>query len=228
MARTATAMPFDDAIEDVIVAEVASLREAASLLVLGLDGVAPDARVWPRLETELRPAVAVAVHPAAPRTDRRARVAYAVATLGLASAAVFTVLWLDARGEAMVARNWGEQLIRASAQRVAPLRSPDVTFATFRGRDGGAAQIIAEDGGRRWMVIAVDLPPVPAHDYQLWFVPEEGSPVPAGLLRQAPDGSWDVTAVVPQGLPRVRPAISLEPAGGSVIPTTVKMVGDMI
>ncbi len=220
-------MPFDDAIEDVIVAEVASLREAASLLVLGLDGVAPDARVWPRLETALLPAVAT-VRPEAPRSDRRPRVAYAIATLGLASAAVFTVLWLEAREDALVARNWGEQLIRASAQRVAPLRSPDVTFATFRGRDGGAAQIIAEDGGRRWVVIAVDLPPVPAHDYQLWFVPEEGSPVPAGLLRQAPDGSWDANATVPQGLLRVRPAISLEPAGGSVIPTTVKMVGDMI
>lgn len=221
-------MPFDDAIEDVIVAEVASLREAASLLVLGLDGVAPDARVWPRLETALLPLVELPPPARPERALGASRRAYAIATLGLASAAVFTVLWLEARAEAAGARDRGEALVRASAQRVAPLRSPDVTFSTFRGRDGGAAQIIAEDGGRRWVVIAVDLPPVPAHDYQLWFVPDEGSPVPAGLLRQAPDGSWDANATVPQGLPRVRPAISLEPAGGSVIPTTVKMVGDMI
>lgn len=219
---------FDDAIEDVIVAEVRSLREAASLLVLGLDAVAPDAQVWPRLEGAL-----VAPPRAAPPADqgaavRRARVAYAVATLGLASAAALTVLWLDAREEAITAGDRSAQLVDRSAQRVAPLRSRDVTFSTFRGRDGGAAQIIAEDGGRRWMVIAVDLPPVESHVYQLWFVPDDGVPIPAGIMNPAPDGSLDITATVPKGLGRVRPAISLEPRGGSVRPTTVKLVGDVI
>jgi anti-sigma-K factor RskA len=227
------AATFDDAIEDVIVAEVRSLREAASLLVLGLDAVTPDARVWPRLEGGLvvPPMATPGSLPRRARPERGVaarRRAHAIATLGLASAAVFAVLWREARVGALAARERSARLLTGSAQRVAPLRSPDVTFSTFRGREGGIAQIIAEDGGRRWVVIAVDLPPVEAHVYQLWFLPPEGEPIPAGLLQPAEDGTLDVTATVPGALGRVRPAISLEPTGGSVRPTTVKMVGDVI
>jgi hypothetical protein len=214
-----------------LVAEIATLREAAALLVLGLDAVAPDARIWPRLDAaigaprEVQPAVS-ALEIA--RARRRARVAYAVAALGLASAAIFTALWSGARSEAAHSRFRLGLAHAESARLTAPLRSPDLEMTTVRGSDGGVAQILTARGGRRWLVIALDLPQVPQHDYQLWFVPENGPPVSAGLLRVAGDGTFDATATVPSTIGRVRPAISLEPAGGSVTPTTVKMVGEII
>jgi len=84
---------------------------------------------------------------------------------------------------------------------------------------------VSPGGVGRWWWIAPALPQVPAHDYQLWLIPEGGEPISAGLLRRDRDGSLDGTAVVPATVGKVRPAISLEPAGGSTSPTIVAMVG---
>jgi anti-sigma-K factor RskA len=101
-------------------------------------------------------------------------------------------------------------------------------MTTFRGPDAGVARVLAGAGGRRWLVIALDLPSVAGHDYQLWFGPETGAPVSAGLLRPDLPGVLDAVTTVPATLGRVRPAISLEPSGGSPAPTDVKLVGETI
>jgi hypothetical protein len=116
----------------------------------------------------------------------------------------------------------------ALRDRLDPLTSPDLTLTTFRGQDTGTARVLAGAGGRRWLVIAVDLPSVAGHDYQLWFVPESGEPVSAGILRPDLLGVHDAVTTVPETLGRVRPAISLEPSGGSPAPTDVKLVGETI
>jgi anti-sigma-K factor RskA len=221
-AREAAPRPMSPA----FVAEVASLREVVALLAMGLDAVAPDARVWPALQRELPGGDANRVAP--PPVDdiarRRARLAYAVAGVSAAAAAAAALLWLDARA----ARDHASEDRAALRERLDPLTSPDLTLTTFHGQDAGVARVLAGAGGRRWLVIALDLPSVAGHDYQLWFVPEAGAPVSAGLLRPDLLGVHDALTTVPSELGRVRPAISLEPSGGSPSPTVVKLVGDMI
>jgi anti-sigma-K factor RskA len=132
--------------------------------------------------------------------------------------------WLDARDARVQAA-----LDRAALRdRLDPLLSPDLTMTTFRGQDAGVARVLAGADGRRWLVIAFDLPSVAGHDYQLWFVPEAGDPVSAGLLRPELLGVHDAVTTVPASLGRVRPAISLEPTGGSPSPTDIKLVGETI
>jgi anti-sigma-K factor RskA len=220
-AREAAPRPMSPA----FVAEVASLREVVALLAIGLDAVTPDARVWPALERELSESDA---NRAAPPVDdiarRRARLAYVVAGVSAAAAAAAALLWIDARA----ARDQATADRAALRDRMNPLTSPDLTLTTFHGQDAGVARVLAGAGGRRWLVIALDLPSVAGHDYQLWFVPEAGAPVSAGLLRPDLLGVHDALTTVPAELGRVRPAISLEPAGGSPAPTDVKLLGDMI
>jgi anti-sigma-K factor RskA len=203
------------AMSPAFIAEVASLREAVALLALGLDAVTPDARVWPSLERELAPR---------PPARRRAWIPVGLAGASAAIAAAAVLLWLDARD----ARDHVAVDRAALQDRLDPLRSPDLTMTTFRGAEAGVARVLAGADGRRWLVIAFDLPSVAGHDYQLWFVPESGDPVSAGLLRPDLLGVHDAVTTVPASLGRVRPAISLEPAGGSPAPTDVKLVGETI
>lgn len=210
-ARDAAPRPMSPA----FVAEVASLREAVALIALGLDAVTPDARVWPALERELA---------TTSTRKRRAWIPYGVAGASVVAAAATTLLWLDARR----ARDDASIDRAALRERMNPLTSPDLTLTTFRGPDAGVARVLAGEGGRRWLVIAIDLPSVAGHDYQLWFVPEKGDPVSAGLLRPDLLGVHDAVTTVPASLGRVRPAISLEPVGGSPSPTDVKLVGETI
>jgi hypothetical protein len=163
--------------------------------------------------------------PPANRARRsRAWVPYAAAGISAAATAAVTTLWLGERD----ARDHVSGERAALRARLDPLTFPDLTMTTFRGPDAGVARVLAGAGGRRWLVIALDLPSVAGHDYQLWFVPETGAPVSAGLLRPDLPGVLDAVTTVPATLGRVRPAISLEPSGGSPAPTDVKLVGETI
>lgn len=180
----------------------------------------------------------------------------AATAVALAAAAVFALLWLSEQGrarreladrdqaideirrdaDAEIARAKGqleerEREVRALAARFAPLRSAELQLARFGGDGAGVAHVLADRDGRRWLVIASELPPIEAdQDYQLWFVPDGSAPVSAGLLRAGPDGVLAATPELPAALAghKVRPAISLEPRGGSPQPTAVKMVGEPI
>ncbi|NJN98501.1 MAG: anti-sigma factor, partial [Anaerolineales bacterium] len=66
------------------------------------------------------------------------------------------------------------------------------------------------------------LEPLPAEQtYQLWLIPADGPPAPAGLLAvQAEDSTWlklQVPPAAPTDLAAV--GVSVEPAGGSPAPT---------
>jgi anti-sigma-K factor RskA len=187
---------------------------------------------------------------------RRPRRWMAATAVALAAAAVFAFLWLSERDRARrelagrdraideIRRAADEEIARTRtalerreregrelAARFAPLRTAELQLASFGGDGGGVAHVLADRNGRRWLVIASELPPIDAdHDYQLWFVPDGGAPVSAGLLRPGPDGVLAATPELPAALAghKVRPAISLEPRGGSPQPTEVKMVGEPI
>lgn len=190
--------------------------------------------------------------------SRRKQRAFAtVAAVSLAAAAAFLFLWLRDRGklerdlaakDAEIQRvvddaqeqldDLGEKLEAAGREaktlraRLAPLSGAELSLSRLANdKEGGVAHVIADKTGHRWLVIAAELPEInPDQDYQLWFVPEGGKPISAGLLRPGPDGVVAATPDVPTDLDatKVRPAISLEPRGGSPQPTKVKMIGSPI
>lgn len=56
--------------------------------------------------------------------------------------------------------------------------------------------------------------------YQLWLIPPEGAPIPAGLLGQSSGGTETITLQLPTTLESVAAiGISVEPPGGSAAPT---------
>lgn len=56
--------------------------------------------------------------------------------------------------------------------------------------------------------------------YQLWLIPPEGAPIPAGLLGQAGDDVETITLQLPASLDNIAAVgVSVEPPGGSPAPT---------
>jgi anti-sigma-K factor RskA len=109
--------------------------------------------------------------------------------------------------------NYRTQLaIFANADRVVALAgTPDAPTAS------GAFYAGPENG----LLVLRGLPPLPADQtYELWLIPGEGAPVPAGLVQVAADGN-NTFAIDLAGLPSDYAAVglSIEPAGGSPSPT---------
>jgi anti-sigma-K factor RskA len=117
----------------------------------------------------------------------------------------------------------GQELLALIAstdpQRVVQLpgttESPDATGAFF-----------PSDAGRGVLVLQ-DLEPLPTtQTYQLWFIPADGPPAPAGLLAvQAGGPTWLTVDVPPVARNFAAVGVSVEPAGGSPAPTKVVLLG---
>lgn len=187
------------------------------------------------------------VIPLPPRRGKPSATVVAAVALPLAAAAAFAFLWLRERGErtsadqavaglekdldearrrerlaagAMVAAQQKLQQLEGSLAQVA---TPHLQLATVKpSPDAPTIKVLVDPENRRWLVLAFDLPPPPAdRDYQLWFMPEKGDPVSAGLLKPGPAGSQLGSIAIPPDLQNIKgAAISLEPKGGSKTPTT--------
>jgi anti-sigma-K factor RskA len=72
--------------------------------------------------------------------------------------------------------------------------------------------------------IAAHLPPLDANrTFELWFIPAQGNPVPAGLFRNEADAS--AIYVRPGPVTNAAAvAVTVEPAGGSPQPTTTPFI----
>ena len=149
-----------------------------------------------------------------------------------AAAAASEAIQQDAQAEIETLTNKLAQMRERSqllATRFEPLRAPKLRLATLS-NDSSYAHVLVDDANH-WLVVADGLPAISgSKDYQLWFVPPTGKPVSAGLLRPDVDGVMAMTFSVPASLrgTRLRPAISLEPKGGSAQPTEVKLIGEPI
>lgn len=87
--------------------------------------------------------------------------------------------------------------------------------------DAPQASGIFYTGPESGLLVLRGLPPLPAEQtYELWLIPGEGAPVPAGLVQVAADGS-NTFAIALAGQPTDYAAVglSIEPAGGSPAPT---------
>ncbi len=72
--------------------------------------------------------------------------------------------------------------------------------------------------------IAAHLPPLDANKtFQLWLIPAQGNPIPAGIFRSEADAS---AVYVRQGpvTNAAAVAVTVEPAGGSPLPTTTPFI----
>jgi anti-sigma-K factor RskA len=171
----------------------------------------------------------------------------AAVAIPLAAAAAFAVLWVKARGASEEAAGAVAELAKkldeaerrerlaagamvAAQKKVDQLQgsfdslaTPHLQLATVPAAkpDDPTIKVLVDPENRRWVVMAFDLPPVPSDkDYQLWFMPEKGDPVSAGILAPGPGGSQFGTIPIPPDLKNIKgAAISLEPKGGSPTPT---------
>jgi len=73
---------------------------------------------------------------------------------------------------------------------------------------------------------ASNLPAAPSnHVYQLWLVPTEGAPIPAGIFQTNAKGEGSVVLPqLPAGATAKAFAVTLEPAGGVPLPTGPKVL----
>lgn len=114
--------------------------------------------------------------------------------------------------EQQIASDRSQLAIFANADRVVALAgTPDAPNAS------GAFYVGPESG----LLVLRNLPPLPAEQtYELWLIPGEGAPVPAGLVQVAADGS-NTFPIPLAGQPTNYAAVglSIEPAGGSPSPT---------
>lgn len=114
--------------------------------------------------------------------------------------------------EQQLANDRNQLAIFANAERVVALAgTPDAPGAS------GAFYTGPESG----LLVLRNLPPLPAQQtYELWLIPSEGSPIPAGLVQVAADGS-NTFSIALAGQPTDYAAVglSIEPAGGSPLPT---------
>lgn len=105
-------------------------------------------------------------------------------------------------------------------QQWATILAADAAIALAGTDDALAAEAVLYADDDQLLVVARDLPPLtPEQTYQLWLIPADGAPVPAGLF-QASDGLAVFQSDAP--LPRTAYAsvgVSIEPAGGSSAPT---------
>jgi hypothetical protein len=171
----------------------------------------------------------------------------AAVVVPLAAAAAFAVLWMKARDASEEAAGAVAELAKkldeaerrerlaagamvAAQKKVEQLQGSLDTVATphlelrtvsAAAPDQPSIKVLVDPENRRWVVMAFDLPPIPSDkDYQLWFMPEKGDPVSAGLLAPGPGGSQFGTIAIPSDLKNIKgAAISLEPKGGSPAPT---------
>lgn len=120
-----------------------------------------------------------------------------------------------------------EQQQAAQAQQAAMLGivgSPDAKIATTALTDGATVTVASSGKANKAAVMVHDMPPLPAgKTYELWFISAAGA-VPAGLMAnedpsvagmQVLDGAVDGATHV---------GITVEPAGGSPVPTTTPIL----
>lgn len=196
-----------------LAAEGRALRETALALATHASAPAPDAtRAAVLAQIATTPQVAVA--PAPPvRGNRRGslgRVA-AVAAAFVLGAAVPT-------GVALYQASQVTQLERQTQALDDALARPGARLVQAPVTGGGTATAIVAEGAT--LFTAHDLPALEDGDYQLWVI-ADGAPTSAGLLEVSDGGTLaDVAALAPEAAL----AVTVEPVGGSLQPTTEPLV----
>ena len=212
--------------------EVEHLRGDMALLSLSAAGPMPPQRARQRLMDAIKREPRIQAAPT--RTVWWAIAGWvAAAAMGL----VVLMLWRDKSAlvqEALhlraVSSQQGEELQEAR-KIVETLRSPgaqvvNVTKTNARPQPQGKAFYVRDRSSL--IFLASNMPVLPAQKaYELWLIPKQGSPIPAGVFKpNARGNAMVINPPLPAGVEAKAFAITIEPESGSSVPTMpIEMMG---
>jgi len=204
--------------------ELQQLEGDMALLSLSAAGPAPPARARQRLMS------AISQEPRSRAVPRRRSWAWIPILAALIFAALSLFLWRDRE-------TWKQryaELQRNTQQNAAEVEHAREVMALFSGPDAmhvtlTAANVKPEPHGKALyrardgmlMFIAGNLAPLPPQkSYELWLVPMNGAPMPAGIFK--PDARGNAMVMnppMPKGMEAKAFAVTIEPEAGSPTPT---------
>ncbi len=214
--------------------EVDEYREVGGLLPLALPGRVPSPELWDRLrERTVGGAATTQVVPLVKPPPQFSRLAWAAAVAGLLVASGF---WLRNRDMQQVVAAREAELERMTAE----LNSRDELIDNVLGSNTSVFTLVSTEQSEpnvrvywnhdtnMWVLRAFNLEPTaPGRTYQFWFL-QDGAPVPSVTFNPEQDGNATVSLVGPENTQGITgAAVSEEPAGGSQVPTTVVLIGQV-
>lgn len=213
--------------------ELEELRGDAALLALSASGPAPPQRARGRLMNAVTREPRISLEqPSKRRISEWSQMGWVAAAAAIVIAAI---LW---RTDASLSSRMATLQKEFNEQQTELQRAQEVT-ATLTATDALRVTIVSpkatpQPQGRAIYVpsrsslifLANNMPPLPVRRaYELWLIPVNGSPIPAGVFR--PDARGNVTVVnsrLPQGVETKTFAITVEPEMGSQLPTSTPIM----
>jgi anti-sigma-K factor RskA len=210
-------------------AEVNELQSAASMLAFTATPVAPSPAVRGRLMEQARSAASRSESRSTIPLLRRSwteliAVAAALGAMVVAFAAVRSSSELKQLNGELTSRvaRLEVQLVRARTY-ISTMTSPEVRVVNLAGQGSNlqaSGRLFWDMKQKRWFLYAKDLPPLSADKtYELWFVPKTGNPVKAVVFGTEANGVSEIEVGVPEGIDVAAAAVTIEPAGGTDLPT---------
>lgn len=198
--------------------EVMAYREVVGLLAYAAEGATPPSGLKSRVVRQTEGSRAV---------ERRAqiRVAWLAAAASLTLAAgLGWYAWggRSARMELELELATAESVIAARDSLVSALLAPDVLTARLTATDAQPMIRLYWNRTRGLVVLAAFRlePAPPGRIYQLWGIPDGGTPVSVGIFNTAERGEGTTTFLMDPDASFALSAVTEEPAGGSPQPTT--------
>lgn len=213
--------------------ELEQLRGDAALLALSASGPAPPQRARGRLMNALAREPRISLEqPSMRRISLWSQMGWVTAAAAVVIAAI---LW---RTDASLSSRMANLQKEFNEQQTELQRAQEVT-ATLTATDALRVTMVAPRASAQPQGRAIYLPsrssliflasnmPAPPvrRAYELWIIPNSGSPIPAGVFK--PDADGNVTLVnshLPQGVETKTFAITVEPETGSQLPTSTPIM----
>ena len=205
--------------------ELEQLRGDAALLALTTSGPKPPARAKSRLMDS------IAKEPRPERVQTRSQWWTALGWIGaVAMVAIASVLWNQnselkskVRESAQISEQQRAQLEQAK-RIVDTLMAKDamhVSVVPVGTKSPPEGKVIYSRDRSGLIFMASNLQQVPAQKaYELWLIPMQGAPIPAGMFKPDAHGSaMVVNPPLPAGVEAKAFAITIEPEQGSTTPT---------
>jgi anti-sigma-K factor RskA len=207
--------------------ELARLRGDAALLAFSVSGPQAPARSRARLMTAIGREPRFNARPSKRASwFRMFELAGAVAAVVIISLFVKQESALRTRVSELEASSAAQQVQLDDANRLmASLTSPEAerfTLVASNAPPQPQGKAIYVRGSGVLMFLATNMPaPPPQKAYELWVIPTEGAPIPAGVFRPDAHGSATVfRPPLPAGVQAKTIAITVEPEAGSPAPTS--------